>query len=76
MTGPDISKSSGGSDGDAEYGDAAGGVTTATHSSDYSAATAFSDDSPNSPYGTPAKGSAACASSSEQNQRSGLVRPG
>jgi hypothetical protein len=59
MTGPDISKSSGGSDGDAGYGDAIGGVTTATHSSDYSAATAFSDDSPNSPYGTPAKASAA-----------------
>ncbi len=58
MTGPDISKPSGGNDGDADYGvDSAGGVTTATHSSDFPAATPFSDDSPNSPYGA-AKGSA------------------
>ena len=53
MTGPDISKPSGGTGGDAGYGvDAAGGVTTATHSSSFPAATPFSDDSPNSPYGS------------------------
>jgi len=53
MTGPDISKRSGGTGGDAGYGeDAAGGVTTATHSSSFPAATPFSDDSPNSPYGS------------------------
>lgn len=58
MTGPDISKPSGGSDGDAVYGvDSDGGVTTVTHSSDFPAATPFSDDSPNSPYGA-AKSSA------------------
>ena len=53
MTGPDNSKPSGGSDGDAGYvADSAGGVTTATHSSSFPAATPFSDDSPNSPYGS------------------------
>jgi hypothetical protein len=53
MTGPDISKPSGGTGGNAGYGeDAAGGVTTATHSSSFPAATPFSDDSPNSPYGS------------------------
>ena len=60
MTGPDISKPSGGSGGDAGYGvDAAGGVTTATHSSSFPAATPFSDDSPNSPYGSSTPTSAA-----------------
>ena len=55
MTGPDISKPSGGTGGDAGYGvDAAGGVTTATHSSSFPAATPFSDDSPDSPYGSAA----------------------
>jgi hypothetical protein len=50
MTGPDISRTSG--NGDAEYdSDSAGNVTTATHSSAYPAASPFSDDSPNSPYG-------------------------
>jgi hypothetical protein len=59
MTGPDISKSSDGSDGDAGYGaDSAGGVTTVTQSSSFPAATPFSDDSPNSPYGA-AKSSSA-----------------
>lgn len=52
MTGPDISKPSGGNDGDAVYGvDSAGGVTTVTHSSEFPAATPFADDSPDSPYG-------------------------
>ena len=58
MTGPDISKPSGGTGGDAGYGvDAAGGVTTATHSSSFPAATPFSDDSPNSPYGSSSEAS-------------------
>ena len=56
MTGPDISKPSGGTGGDAGYGeDDAGGVTTATHSSAYPTATPFSEDSPNSPYGSSAQ---------------------
>jgi hypothetical protein len=58
MTGPDISKPSGGTGGDAGYGvDAAGGDTTATHSSSFPAATPFSDDSPNSPYGSSSEAS-------------------
>ncbi len=57
MTGPDISKPSGGTGGDAGYGvDAAGGVTTATPSSSVPAATPNSDDSPDSPYGSAASG--------------------
>ena len=53
MTGPDISKPSGNDDGHAGYGvDSAGSVTTVTQSSEFPAAT-FSDDSPNSPYGSP-----------------------
>jgi hypothetical protein len=52
MTGPDNSKPSDGNDGAAGYGvDSAGGVTTVTDSSAFPAATTFSDDSPDSPYG-------------------------
>ena len=53
MTGPDNSNTSGGSDRDAGYvADSAGGVTTVSPSSSFPAATPFSDDSPNSPYGS------------------------
>ena len=46
-------ETSGGSDRDAGYvADSAGGVTTVTPSSSFPAATPFSDDSPNSPYGS------------------------
>lgn len=60
MTGPDNSKPTGGSDRDAGFSaDSAGGVTTVSPTSDYSAAT-FNDDSPDSPYGkTASSGSAA-----------------
>jgi len=51
MTGPDISRTSG--NGDAEYdSEADGSVRTVTHSTAYPAGSPFSDDSPNSPYGT------------------------
>jgi len=51
MTGPDISRTSG--NGDAEYdSEAAGSVRTATQSTAYPAGSPFSDDSPDSPYGT------------------------
>ncbi len=51
MTGPDITRTSG--NGDAEYdSDAAGNVRTATQSGAYPEASPFSDDSPNSPYGS------------------------
>jgi hypothetical protein len=56
MTGPDISKGRS-TDHDAEYdAEGNGGVTTATHSSAYSAASAFSDDSSESPYRSSASG--------------------
>jgi hypothetical protein len=65
MTGPDISKPSGATDGDTGYGvDSAGGVTTVTHSSEFPAATPFSDDSPNSPYGTPSPSNGTTTSNS------------
>ena len=60
VTGPDISKPSGGSAGDAEYdGDAGYSVDTATgvkadrESSAFPTAMPFSDDSPSSPYERP-----------------------
>ena len=63
MTGPDNSKPTGGSDRDAGYSaDSAGGVTTVSPSTEFPAATPFSDDSPNSPYGTPASSGSSASS--------------
>ena len=63
MTGPDNSKPSGRNDGDAVDGaDSAGSVATATHSSAFPAATPFSDDSPNSPYGSSTDGGGSASS--------------
>ncbi len=56
MSGPENSKS-GGSDSSSDYPESSGGVTTVS-STAYSAASPFSDDSADSPYGSPKSSSA------------------